>query len=189
MTGKTHRILGIGAGLSYAIFALPIHYSPATLSTVLVGSYFASLIPDLDRSTAEIWNSVPLGKTFGKIVDPFIKHRNISHSALGLVIFSLIIFIIIKSFPDYWAINKNLTFWSLIIAYSSHLLADMLTVDGVPLLYPHKGRFGIPPKPFQGIRILTGKWFENLVIFPLLNMSFVVIIITQWDKIKRIIYK
>jgi len=189
MTGKTHRILGVSAGLTYALSALDSQYSPATLAAVLTGSYFASLIPDLDRSTADIWDNIPLGKAVGKIVDPLIKHRNISHSLLGILIFILVSYLIIDSFPIYWGVNKDIAFVSISLAYISHLLADMFTVDGIPLFYPSRRAFGIPPRPFDGIRILTGKWFENLIIFPLIDIYLVAIILIKWQHIKTIIFK
>lgn len=189
MTGKTHRVIGLATAVTYLISATTPEYSPATFGTVLVGAYFASLIPDLDRSTADFWENLPMGKTVGKIVDPLIKHRNISHSLLGTLIFILATYIIIDSFPSYWGVNNEIAFISISLAYISHLLADMFTVDGIPLFYPSKRAFGIPPKPFDGIRILTGKWFENLVLFPLVDIYFVAIIVIKWQDIKTIIFK
>lgn len=189
MTAKTHRILGLVTGGSYFFYQAEPIYQPATFGAVLVFSYFASLIPDLDRSTAEIWDNIPLGHVAGRVVDPFIKHRNISHSLLGLFISSFLIFLLLRSFPDYWNINHNLVLISFIIAYSSHLLADMFTIEGIPLLYPWKRMFGIPPKPLEGIRIETGKWFENLVLFPILNLAIIIVIVCNFDKIKKILFK
>lgn len=189
MTGKTHRVLGLAGATTYFLCASPAEYSPATFGVVLVGAYFASLIPDLDRSTADFWENLPMGKTVGKIVDPLIKHRNISHSLLGTLIFVLAAFLIIDSFPEYWGINENIAFISISLAYISHLLADMFTVNGIPLFYPVKRPFGLPPKPFDGVRIFTGKWFENLILFPLIDIYFVAIIIIKWQDIKTIIFK
>jgi membrane-bound metal-dependent hydrolase YbcI (DUF457 family) len=50
------------------------------------------------------------------------------------------------------------------IGFISHLLADSITEEGVPLLFPISFKFGFPP--IKSWRIVTGKWFENLVIFP-----------------------
>jgi hypothetical protein len=51
-----------------------------------------------------------------------------------------------------------------------------VTAEGIPVLFPYQRMYGIPPRPFQGVRIITGKWFENLVVFPLVNILFVVIV-------------
>jgi hypothetical protein len=49
--------------------------------------------------------------------------------------------------------------------------ADMFTEEGVPLLFPLEYHFGIPPDPFQKVRIKTGRWFENLVVYPVVNIA------------------
>lgn len=189
MTGKTHRVIGLASVTTYFLSSSNLEYSPATFGVVLVGAYFASLIPDLDRSTADFWENLPLGRTVGKVVDPLIKHRNISHSILGLAGFAILIFFLLKSFPTYWGVNANLALWSIIISYCSHLLADMFTVDGIPLFYPLKKPFGIPPKPFDGIRILTGQWFENLILFPAVDIYFALLIYIKWSTINLILFK
>jgi len=189
MTGKTHQIIGITAGLSFYLATIKPEYAPATLAAVVVGSHLASLMPDLDQSAAEIWNSIPYGHVAGKVVDPFIKHRNFSHSLLGLAIFGYLIYALLHLFPEYWGINQMLVFRSMMVAYASHLLVDMLTVEGIPLLFPYKGMMGIPPRPLHGIRIITGKWFENLVVFSVINITLLLIIITNFEKIKLILFK
>lgn len=189
MTGKTHRIIGIAAGLTYLVASAEPEYSPATLGFVVAGSYIASLIPDMDRPAADIWNTLPFGRTIGEIVDPFFKHRNISHSLLGLGIFGFGIYVLLGSFPDYWGIDTDIVLTASLIAMGTHLIADMFTVEGIPLLYPWHRMLGIPPKPLDGIRILTGKWFENLVIFPIVNLWLVITVIVKWDIIKSMLLK
>ncbi len=189
MTGKTHRIIGIASGITYLLAQSKPEYSPATLGVVLVGSYFGSLLPDLDQPAAEIWDSLPFGHLVGHAIDPFIKHRNISHSLLGLALVSVGFYYLFNLFPDYWAININIALVATVVSYASHLIADMLTEEGIPLFFPIKYMFGIPPKPFEHVRITTGKWFENLIIFPASNVWLIFIIITKWDLIKVLLFK
>lgn len=189
MTGKTHRIAGIVAGTGYFLSATSIGYQPATFAAVLIVAYFGSLIPDIDQPQADIWDSLPFGHTVGKVTDPFLKHRNISHSIFGFIIFATILYYILKLFPNYWAVNTNIVFVSGLISFASHLFLDMITNEGIPLLYPWKKMFGIPPKPFQGFRIAGGQWFENLVIFPVLNIVLIIVLIANWNHIKNILFK
>lgn len=189
MTGKTHRIIGIASGLTYLASVSQPEYAPATLGAVLVGSYFGSLLPDLDQPAAEIWNSLPFGHTLSHVVDPFFKHRNLSHSLLGIGLVSLGLYYLLRIFPEYWGINTHILIITTIISYMSHLLADMITEEGIPLLFPYHLMMGIPPRPFEGIRIQTGKWFENLVLFPAVNLWLVVTIIISWDKIRKLLLK
>lgn len=189
MTGKTHQIIGITTGLAYYLSSVKPEYSPATLASVLVGSHLASLLPDLDQSAAEIWNSFPYGHVAGKVVDPFIKHRNFTHSLFGLLIFGYLIYSLLHLFPEYWGIHLTTVFYAMMISFAFHLLVDMFTVEGIPLFYPYKNMMGIPPRPLEGIRIMTGKWFENLVIFPVINIVLLLIIIINVEKIKLILFK
>lgn len=189
MTGKTHRIIGIASGLSYLLYTQQPEYSPATLAAVLVGGYFGSLLPDLDQPAADIWDNLPFGHLVGHAVDPFIKHRNISHSLLGTGLFSLVLYYILHLFPEYWGINIRVVLISTVISYFSHIAADMITEEGVPLFFPIKNMFGIPPKPFEHVRITTGKWFENFIIFPASNTWLILTIVLKWDIIKLIIFR
>lgn len=189
MTGKTHQIIGISCGLTYYLSIANPVYSPATLAAVVVGSHLGALLPDFDQAGSNIWESIPLGRIAGKITDPFIKHRNVSHSVLGTLIIYLLIGWILSFFPHYWVIDIYIAQTAIIIAYISHLIADMVTVEGIPLLFPYKKMFGIPPKPFDGLRIVTGKWFENLVLFPLANIFLITLIWRNWHTITTIIFK
>ena len=53
-----------------------------------------------------------------------------------------------------------------LIGFTSHLIADSLTHDGVPWLFPIPINFGFPP--IQALRIKTGGFLEKYIIFPLL---------------------
>ncbi len=189
MTGKTHQILGISSGLAAYFSQAPAEYNPATLGAVFVVSYFAALLPDIDQPAAKIWQSFPLGHVAGRIIDPFFEHRNLSHSILGAAGFTIGAFYLFTSLPDYWGLNSKLLALAFSVSYLSHLLADLVTVEGIPLFFPFSKMQGFPPKPFDGLRVLTGKWFENLIIFPLVNLGLILIIVLNLSKIKAILFK
>jgi inner membrane protein len=188
MTGKTHQIIGLTSGLYYYLAVVPVAYNPATFAAVLVASSIASLLPDIDNPAAKIWNTLPFGHVAGELVNPFIRHRNISHSFMGLAIVGFLAHELIRRMPLYWGINGHLMFVAFLLGYSSHILADMLTVEGVPLLFPHKRMYGIPPRPFQHLRIITGNWFENLIVFPGVNAILIALLYTRWWEVTRIIF-
>jgi inner membrane protein len=188
MTGKTHQIIGLTCGLSYFLLRVPISYNPGTFAFVLVASSIASLLPDIDNPAAKIWNTLPFGHVAGELINPFLQHRNISHSFLGLGIVGIIAHELIHRMPLYWGINGHLVFFAFIIGYCSHIVADMVTVEGVPLLFPNHHMFGIPPRPFQHLRIKTGHWFENLLIFPAVNILLIYLLYTRYWEIKLILF-
>ena len=190
MTGKTHQIIGITLGLGAYLTMSQPQYGPATLAMVIAFSSLGSLLPDLDKATAEFWHSFPIvGHAAGKVVDPFISHRNITHSIIGTILAGIGFYFLLQYFPSYWGIDTYLVLISAMIAYASHLLADSFTVEGIPLLWPVKWMAGIPPKPFNRIRIITGKWFENIIIFPVINIALILLIISKWGIIKLILFK
>ncbi len=189
MTGKTHQIIGIGLGLGTYLTTAAPNYNPATFAAVLVVSSLGSLLPDLDRASAQIWQQIPLGRYAGQVVDPFIAHRNFSHSIVGTALFGWGVHYLIFLAPSYWGIDHIAVFNAFLIAYISHLLADSVTVQGIPLLFPYKRMFGIPPQPFHGARIVTGKWFESLIVFPLVNLGLLLLIVHNLPEIKVILLK
>ncbi|MFA7243886.1 MAG: metal-dependent hydrolase [Patescibacteria group bacterium] len=191
MTGKTHKAIGITIGMGSFIAMQDASYMPATFAAVLLFSYFGALLPDIDQPASEIWDKLPFGSghAVGHLVDPFIKHRNITHSILGYAIFNILIILLLNSLPLYWGVLPAPVIIAFGLAYLAHLLADMFTVEGIPLFYPWKRFFGIPPKPFDGIRIETGHWFENLIIFPVANIILISLIVSNWSNLHMILFK
>lgn len=189
MIGKTHQVLGITTGLTYFLMSTTPAYSPATFGAVVVGAHFAALLPDIDQPAAKVWENIPFGKVAGKVTSSFLDHRNLTHSMLGFCLVGVGIYYLTRLIPEYWGINIHTTFFVFMLAYASHLFADMFTVEGIPLFFPYQKMFGIPPKPFDGVRIVTGKWFENLIIFPALNLILILVLYFNWDKIRTILFK
>lgn len=189
MTGKTHQILGGVAGMTYFLSCAPDTYSPATFGAVIIFNYIAALLPDIDQPNGKLWHYLPFGHTVGKLSDPLLEHRNITHSILGAAIVSVGFYYLFKIFPTYWGINTHFVFVAAMISYSFHLFADMWTNQGIPILFPYHRFFGLPPKPLDGFRIATGKWFENLIIFPIITIYLVVFVLLNLNSIKSILLK
>ena len=191
MTGKTHQIAGVTAGLGFLLISAPPQYQPATLAAVLVGSSFAALLPDVDQPASVIWDKIPfVGHVAGHVAEEAtFGHRNLTHSLLGFVLMGGLLFWLLSSFPEYWGVNTTIVFISMMLSYAVHLFADAFTVQGIPLLWPWHRNFGIPPKPLDGIRIETGQWFENLILFPILNLFLLLLIFFNWSEIKMFLFK
>lgn len=189
MTGKTHQLLGMTTGIVYVVTNNHSEYNPATFGAVLVFSYLLALLPDIDQPNGKFWHFVPAGHTLSKISDPFIEHRNITHSFLGIAIVATGLHFLFKTVPLYWGIDTHTLFIASMISYASHLFIDFLTNEGIPLFFPYKRFFGFPPKPFEGGRVATGKWFENLVVFPAIALFLIVFIISNLAEIRAFIFK
>jgi len=187
MLGRTHQLIGVTAGLATYLYVFPAHYSPATFGTALVAAHFAALLPDIDQPASTIWRSLPGGRIAGEVVNPFLQHRNITHSILGAVLVGWGLHELFRYFPAYWGVNAHQVWIVAMVAYISHLIADAVTVEGIPVLFPHQRMYGFPPNPFAALRIETGHWFENLIVFPLVNLVLLGLVYLNWSTIHAII--
>lgn len=166
MTGRTHDLAAFTA-LNIAFIAVPpiAHISPATLVVSLGANMIGGLMPDIDEAASDIWDKIRWGHVIGKIIHPLLgQHRMISHSFLGMAIIGYLLKWILPVARSIVLVDMDLVWWSIMIGYGSHLLTDMLTTQGVPLLFPLPFFFGIPPLKF--LRIKTGGFREKVFIFP-----------------------
>lgn len=151
---------------------LPNHLAGGTLITAILSSLsginifqsqtsimvmlIATTLPDIDLPKSTI------GHTF-KPISLYINrrwgHRTITHSFITLLILTLLLAILEKQIMD-----KNTLSLIFFYAYLSHLLLDMVTLMGVPLLYPFsKNPFVLPGNPRYRIR--TGDTRTETIAF------------------------
>jgi membrane-bound metal-dependent hydrolase YbcI (DUF457 family) len=136
-----------------------------------------SLLPDLDQASNRLWDLLPGGNFLGRIFKSLLLgHRTLSHSFLGLLLIYQMSFWLLPRVFNSDFINPHVLVLSLMIGVISHIAADGLTEDGVPLLFPLKWRFGFPP--IRSWRIKTGRWFENWIIFPLVALYIIYLLVT-----------
>lgn len=168
MTGRTHDLAAITAlGVITFSSALP----SVRLSTVLVAilaNQIGGIFPDIDQPTAPFWKNLPEGKLFGKLFDKGAGgHRFLTHSILGLAIFGFLANLLLKFLhPIMPHVNSGYVWWAFMIGFASHIVMDLFTKEGVPLLLPIPIKFGLPP--IKSLRITTGKGVEMFILFPLL---------------------
>jgi inner membrane protein len=137
MTGEGHLIFSVAC----IIFAKKVGLTPELAHGdwwhIIPGALLTSLLPDIDHPKSILgqrlkWISTPIARIFG--------HRGFTHSLLaligGIALFQMDI-------SRYWIIPADVLH-AMIIGYFSHLLADMITPAGIPLLWPCRWRFCIP---------------------------------------------
>jgi|GEM_PF-725715 len=124
------------------LFGLNILSSPAMLVTTLV----ASVLPDCDHTRS------PIGKLLypvSKFLNRRYGHRTITHSLPALIGLTLLVSFIEKTYFGSYRVSVVFC-----LAYWSHLLFDMCTLQGVPLLYPFmKNPFVLIGNPDARIRV------------------------------------
>lgn len=165
MTGRTHDLISFASLLTFASLYPPDKLNFTTTIACLMGSVVGALVPDMDQATNRLWDLLPVGNIVGRVFRHLmLEHRTISHSILGIYIFFKILEIIIPKLFNPSYVDANLVIASLMIGMVSHLFADSLTKEGVPLFFPFKIKVGIPP--IKALRITTGKFAETFLVFP-----------------------
>lgn len=182
MTGRTHDLAGFTLLLTTAIFTETKSVSVATLIVALLSNQIGALFPDLDQATSNAWDRFPAGHYLARIFSPLAGgHRHITHSLLGLVLFGLLSLKVLEAVGSVLLVDTHVVWIAFMIGFVSHLLMDLLTDVGLPLLWPLKFKFGVPPT--RKLRPATGGWVEMLIIFPGLVLINFYLIYTHYNKI------
>jgi inner membrane protein len=165
MTARTHDLIAFASLLTVAAINPPSSLNISTTVTCLIGSVVGALAPDMDQATNRLWDMLPGGNFVGRLLrNLMLRHRTISHSLLGIFLFYQLLNFIIPRVLNPAYVNGQLVTLAIMIGLISHIASDMVTKEGVPLLFPITIKVGIPP--FEFLRITTGKFVENFVIFP-----------------------
>lgn len=153
---STHITFGLGCWVGYAqMRGIPLQ--PIPLGLVALGS----LLPDIDHPKSAFGRVVPF---LSYPISAIFGHRGITHSFLAIAAVSATL----------WHYDYKLWFVApLAVGYLSHLIGDVFTNSGAPLLWPNKDKVSFP-------LFNTGTWFE--AIFRLLLGG--VILWVLWHQLK-----
>lgn len=152
-------IIGWTAALALRDLYIPAQISGLEVVIVSAAVTFGALLPDIDSDESVIRNATRTSRSDGCLgllaswlVHIFGGHRALTHTLLAWVLLSFMA--AVSSLPNTAAIAFS-------IGYLSHLLADAVTVSGVPALWPiYRERICLLPK-FIAIR--TGSPAEYVV--------------------------
>lgn len=179
MIARTHDVGAVALLLTTTVWLELGTVPTATIIACLIANQIGALLPDIDQASNQLWELMPADRIFSKFLNKlFGSHRTLSHSILGLVIIYKISEWLIFKLINPSFVNSGLVFWALMIGYVSHLFLDLLTEEGLPLLFPIKWKFGIPP--IKKMRIKSGKWGEKYIVFPLILFYIIWFTITHW---------
>lgn len=181
MTGRTHDLAAFTA-LTYVIATKDI--ASMTLATAFVAfsaNMIGGLAPDIDQPTATLWRRIRAGSLLGRVIHPLLGgHRYISHSILGIFLFGYVLSISLGHLGKILLVDMEVVWWSFMIGFISHLIMDVFTRDGLPLLFPIPFKFGIPPIRF--LRIRTSGVVEKSFVFPMLLLINIYFIYTYYGR-------
>lgn len=132
MTGKHHLIAGAVCGVCVGASAI---IAPGNTSYLIacgaVGTtMIGSLLPDIDSRTSKLGSKM---KITSFLANKLFGHRGFLHSPLFIVfVMWLLNFIFTKNgIQDYSLLWQGLAFGMI-----NHLMCDMMTKGGIPILYP-----------------------------------------------------
>jgi inner membrane protein len=182
MVGRSHLLIGLTAGVVFDSF---VHVSgppligtgTVSLNLVIDKALFylmvgiGALLPDIDNARSTMgrklgWISKEIQHTFG--------HRTLFHSILGLLVGSLLA-LGLQTLVSYLLLTRGFTIPARVISDSHivfiavlfgcimHIVADALTLEGVPLFWPVRKYYGFPPD--RHWRFRTGTWPEQVIVW------------------------
>lgn len=152
MMGHTHVAIGLAAGLGVG---MTTHVGMPDL-LILVGiAGAAALLPDVDHPNGSIRQKLGI---LGHVGFFWLKHRGITHTFLALLAVSAAV---LHFLPYGLAL-------AVIVGYGSHLISDMMTRAGLPVLWPLSGE-SIHLLP-RALRVSTGGKIETLILLGVLTL-------------------
>jgi membrane-bound metal-dependent hydrolase YbcI (DUF457 family) len=165
MTARTHDVAALASLITVATYFPPANLTVTTLIIAIIANNIGALIPDIDSASNRLWDLLPAGDLLGRIFSKiFYKHRTITHSLLGAGLIYFFLTWLLPKFIHPQFVDIDIIVAATMIGYLSHLLADSLTKDGLPLFFPINLDIGLPP--IKALRIKTGGWIEKSVIYP-----------------------
>jgi inner membrane protein len=148
LNATTHAVFGVAALAAAALVTgaePPAYVYPAAVT--------AAWLPDVDNPRSTLGNGLsrlknpalnllsrPLSwalRTTSFVLVRTVGHRTLTHSLVGVLLFSLTVWLLLRGFP-------NLVL-ALVAGYASHILADALNIRGVPLFWPVRRPFRLLP--------------------------------------------
>ena len=139
MNATTHAVFGVAAlggaalivGTEPPAYAYPLAVAAAWLPDV--DNPRSTLGNGLSRMESPALNTITRPISWTLRVTSFalvrtVGHRTLTHSLLGVAIFTLLMWLLLGGFPD--------LFIALVAGYISHVFADAMNPRGVPLLWP-----------------------------------------------------
>lgn len=192
MRGSSHVVFGLaGAVVLDSLFQFsgphliggPMPPSADVVAQKLVYYGFAAigaLSPDIDNARSTIGQRAGI---ISKEIQRHAGHRTLFHSLLGMALVGAFIYgvqyglgLLFAHFGLYQTAAQlgiqlggaravataGLAFKAFLCGYFLHLVADSLTLGGVPWLWPNHTRFGFPPK--RSWRFKTGTPAEIVVV-------------------------
>ncbi|MCE9643326.1 MAG: metal-dependent hydrolase [Candidatus Andersenbacteria bacterium] len=181
MTGTTHQMIALIAAF-WVLLSYPVSLGPVLAIIAIFAVMVGALTPDLDQPTASLFRRTLGGKTVHKLFSAVSGgHRHFTHSLLGIAIIALMLRWIILTFiqPEFYP-QAFIVLAAFLIGYISHPIADTLTDQGVPWLWPIPWSLKLPPGP-EELRVTTGSFVELFLVRGALLVVGFLLLSSHWQ--------
>ena len=177
MVGKTHVVIGLTTlagvdALTGLVQPHPVREMPIGPFLCISAAIVGALLPDIDAEDSQIrYEMGEVGLAMSNWLQSFgVQHRGLTH--YGLTTRAVIV---ASALLGWWLgyLDVGLAFG---LGYLSHVLADGLTLAGVPLLWPWRKDENVHLLP-PILRIRTGGPVEPLLF---LVITGVLIVLLPW---------
>lgn len=166
MNYKTHLVGGLFVGLVgiKALNTVGVDLGSSINEAIFIStSVIGSLLPDIDHKGSYIGRRA---KITSSLISSLFEHRGATHSPIIITSFMFILNLLFSKFVASGPI-VTIVFLGFYVGMMSHVLLDMVTKGGVPLLLP------ISKKKFSLTNIKTGSLGEQLIMTGLVLVSLV----------------
>jgi len=133
---RSHRLFSIAVVELGLIATDTFLTNPVSNVVLLLATGVGASLPDIDEYNSTTSRKSPINFSL------FLRHRGITHSLLGWIIFSTILYFCMNHFsPIALSMSKSPNYWEsiwlgLVIGYLLHLIEDSFSRQGVAWLMP-----------------------------------------------------
>ena len=189
MKARTHDAAAVAGLIAVTAIVAPQlpQLSLATVVVAFLANQLGGIAPDIDQPTAPFWRNLPIGGVVGRTIARMLGgHRFLTHSLLGMALVGWLFWLLLAAVhPITPSLTPEIIWWAFMIGMFSHLIMDSFTKEGVPWLLPIPLKFGFPP--VRKLRITTGKWVEEWVVFPVLVVVILLLLFASYQEIYGLI--
>ncbi len=172
MQGKTH--MAAATAISLGIVTYKTQDFGLLQSGVLIASTIAgSLLPDIDIKNSKVSHKHKFLSFFIRL---FIEHRG-THSIIFMALLSIPLFLMTMILPSELRPYGILFGFGILLGYASHIILDMLTPKGSPVLNP------VCKYSVSILRIETGGVIEFVIRMAL----YIAVIYMAWVDVSPIV--
>ncbi len=160
----------------------PVSLGPMLAIIAIFAVMIGALTPDLDHPATNLLRRTIGGKVVHQLFSQFSGgHRHFTHGFLGIfAIYFFLQWIILQFIQEHIHPQMFTLLYAFMIGYVSHPIADTLTDQGVPWLWPIPWSIKLPPGP-EELRVTTGSFVEMVLLRGGLLIAFFFLLSSHWN--------